>query len=109
MSLGERVRELRYKAGLLQTELAERAGVTIHRLRGLEESLVKPTWDTVERLAAALGTSVMTFTNVALAGLKGWHVPIYFGPGGPQRALMILNRSRQNACRSCKAQSEEYL
>jgi transcriptional regulator with XRE-family HTH domain len=52
-----RLTELRKAAGLTQCALAKRAGVTTQAVTFLEEGERKPTWETVERLAAALDVS----------------------------------------------------
>ncbi len=53
-----RLRELRHSRGLTQADLAERAQVTTSYVGRLEQGGAAPGIDLVERLAAALGTTV---------------------------------------------------
>lgn len=53
-----RLRERRLGAGLTQVELAQRAAVTPTYIGRLESAGAAPGIDTVDRLAAALGTTV---------------------------------------------------
>ncbi|HXT36132.1 MAG TPA: helix-turn-helix transcriptional regulator, partial [Chloroflexota bacterium] len=54
-TFGEMLGRYRRAAGLTQEALAERAGLGVRTLQGLERGESKPHWDTAERLAAALG------------------------------------------------------
>lgn len=56
-----RLRELRGKADLTQTELAEKAGVARSFIAKLEAGRHVPSWDTVQALAAALGVDCTAF------------------------------------------------
>ncbi|HVC76873.1 MAG TPA: helix-turn-helix transcriptional regulator [Candidatus Micrarchaeaceae archaeon] len=56
--LGRQVRELRVAHGLSQRELAERMHTTQSVIARLEAGGTKPSLTTLERVAAALGTSV---------------------------------------------------
>ncbi len=56
-----RLKELREKAGLSQAELVQRSGVSKQAVSNLELGNRKPTWETVRRLARALGVSVAAF------------------------------------------------
>lgn len=50
------LRAHRARAGLSQPALAARAGVPVGTLRNLEQGIrTNPEWETVQRLAAALG------------------------------------------------------
>ncbi len=49
-----RLRVLREGAGLTQSELAEKAGLSVQAIAALEQGTRGPTWDTVRRLAYAL-------------------------------------------------------
>lgn len=51
------LRELREKAGMSVAELATRADMTREAVRLYELGRRQPTWDAVQRLAAALATS----------------------------------------------------
>jgi ribosome-binding protein aMBF1 (putative translation factor) len=56
--LGRQVRELRQAHGLSQRQLAERMGTTQSVIARLEAGGSKPSISTLERGAAALGTSI---------------------------------------------------
>ncbi len=56
--LGRQVRELRESNGLSQRQLAERMQTTQSVIARLESGGTKPSLTTLERVAAALGTSV---------------------------------------------------
>lgn len=63
LTFGQRLRELRAAAGLTQAQLAERAGVPHSYYGDLERGRrPNPQWDTVRRLAAALGVTPNNFT-----------------------------------------------
>ena len=53
--LGAAVAEARTKAGLTQTELAQRAGLDETTISALEQGQYKPASDELSRLAQALG------------------------------------------------------
>ena len=53
--LGAAVAEARTKAGLTQTELAQRAGLDEATISALEQGQYKPASDELSRLAQALG------------------------------------------------------
>ncbi|WP_161957980.1 cupin domain-containing protein [Azospirillum palustre] len=53
--LGQRIRDLRLKAGMTLTDLAKATGVSIGTLSQLERGLVSPTVRTVYTVAAAFG------------------------------------------------------
>jgi transcriptional regulator with XRE-family HTH domain len=57
----ERLRELRTAAGLSQTELAEKAGMTQGAVGHLERGTREPQWASVVALADALGVSCEAF------------------------------------------------
>lgn len=59
MTLGDRIRELRESAGLTQSELAARSGMTRQQIYGFETGKYPdPRLSTCTRLADALGCSV---------------------------------------------------
>ena len=62
---GERLRALRHKAGLSQSQLGEKADMLPHALARLERGERTPGWDTVLRLAEALGVTPNDFTDDA--------------------------------------------
>lgn len=53
-----RLRELRHSRGLTQTELAQKAHVTVTYVGRLEAGKAAPGIDLVQRLAVALGTTI---------------------------------------------------
>jgi len=57
-ALGEAVRTLRLEAGLSQEQLAEGAQTDLTQVGGIERGVRNPSYTTLVRLAAALGTSV---------------------------------------------------
>jgi transcriptional regulator with XRE-family HTH domain len=58
-ALGEAVRELRTKRKATQEDVAAGAGITPATLSLIERGQANPTWDTVCKIAAALGVSVI--------------------------------------------------
>jgi transcriptional regulator with XRE-family HTH domain len=73
-----RLRELGEAAGLTQLQLAEHAGLTEQGLGQIERGRRQPTWETVCRLAAALGVTCEAFARTA--------APISpRGPGRPRK------------------------
>ena len=58
---GDRLRELRLKKGLTVTELAELSGMTQPTISRLETGGRSPSWETVIRLAEALGVPTDSF------------------------------------------------
>lgn len=61
LNVGEKVRELREKAGLSLQEMAERAGYSSALLSQIENHMVSPPLGAVIKLAKALGVKVGTF------------------------------------------------
>ncbi len=57
-ALGDAVRLLREKRGMTQEAVAQAAGITTATHSLIERGLAKPTWDTVKKIAAALGSSM---------------------------------------------------
>ncbi len=55
LAFGSHLRSLRKKAGLSQEETADRAGIHVTYLSGVERGLRNPTIRNVRRLAQALG------------------------------------------------------
>jgi transcriptional regulator with XRE-family HTH domain len=60
-TFGTALRRLRVAAGLNQQALAAEAGVTQQAVSRLETGCSQPTWETVRRLARALGTDPSAF------------------------------------------------
>jgi len=69
-ALGQAIRELRGKRGKSLQELAPKAGITFGTLSLIERGEANPTWETVKRLAGALGVSVAELAKAA-EGLEG--------------------------------------
>jgi transcriptional regulator with XRE-family HTH domain len=64
-ALGEAVRRMRLEAGMSQEQLAESAGTDLTQVGGVERGVRNPSYTTLLRLAAALGTSVGALTTRA--------------------------------------------
>lgn len=60
-TFSRRLRELRMAAGLSQAQLARAAGVGRQYVYQLEAGRRAPSWDVVQRLAAALGVGAAAF------------------------------------------------
>ena len=56
-----RLKALRDKAGLTQAQLAQKAGLSPQAIAALEQGTRGPTWETVRRLAMALGIGEQEF------------------------------------------------
>jgi transcriptional regulator with XRE-family HTH domain len=65
-SFAKRLRELREAATLSQYALAQRSGLTKQALSRLELGEREPTWETVQRLALALGVDCGQFRDPGL-------------------------------------------
>ena len=57
-ALGEAVRQLREKHGATQEAVAHKAGITTATLSLIERGQANPTWDTLKKIVAALGSSM---------------------------------------------------
>jgi len=60
---GERLKELRDRAGWSQQDLATEAGLGIATVAKLERGVTDPSWSTVTALAKALGMDVSAFSG----------------------------------------------
>jgi len=58
MNVGSRIKQLREKLGLSQSELAHRAGVAQSTLSYLESGIKSPSIDTLLQICDALGVSI---------------------------------------------------
>ncbi len=66
MAFGTRLRELREAKGLTQSQLALAAGLSGGSVSNLEQGFRKtPSWETLQKLAGALGVGVEAFTEEA--------------------------------------------
>ena len=64
-ALGDAIRQLRTGAEMSQEELAEAAGTDLTQVGGIERGVRNPSYTTLLRLAAALGTEVGELTALA--------------------------------------------
>jgi transcriptional regulator with XRE-family HTH domain len=64
-TFADRLRQLRQDAGLTIKVLAEKAGMHHEGVAQLERGRRKPTWDTVQALAKALGVDCTAFQTDA--------------------------------------------
>lgn len=62
----DRLQELRETTGLSQYALAKRAGISKQAISRLELAEREPNWETVQRLALALGVDYGAFADPAL-------------------------------------------
>jgi len=85
---GKHLRSLRTKAGLSQEELADRAGIHVTYLSGVERGLRNPSIRNVRRLAQAMG--------VPTKELFSFEEPLPEGKDQPARSSS-KNRSRLSA------------
>lgn len=60
---GQKLKEVRARAGLTQEALARAADISLSAITKLESGKVDPTWGTVQRIAKALGVSVEEFKD----------------------------------------------
>ena len=72
-----RLRELREAAGLSQYALAKRSGLTKQAISRLEHGTRDPAWETVQRLALALGVDCRSFgdPSITLPGVESRKSP----------------------------------
>jgi transcriptional regulator with XRE-family HTH domain len=68
--IGLRLKELREAAGLTQPQLAERTGLSRAGVAHIEQGLRRPTWDTITKLAAALGVTPDAFSKPPSADVQ---------------------------------------
>ena len=92
MGVGREIRRSRKETGRTQREIAERAGVAVAYLSRLENDRVTPTLRTMDRLAAALGVSVVTLLDRQVPLEQPDRCPVSLSgrcildePGGRQR------------------------
>ena len=71
--LGARIKALRHERGLLQKQLAEKAGLTASMMSQIESGRLTPTLPTLGKLAAAFGISVPELLE-SPAGGRSIHV-----------------------------------
>jgi transcriptional regulator with XRE-family HTH domain len=61
MGFATALKGLRTKSGLTQRQLANASGISLGGLRNLEQGIREPSWQTVQKLARALGTDCRAF------------------------------------------------
>jgi transcriptional regulator with XRE-family HTH domain len=65
------VRTLRERAGLSQSELAGRAGISTSWLRRIESGAHDPSWGSMRRVARGLGVSIEELSELAEENEQG--------------------------------------
>jgi transcriptional regulator with XRE-family HTH domain len=63
MAFATKLTELREAAGLTQGQLAEAAFMSKRGVSHLEQGLREPGWDTIQKLARALGVGIEAFSS----------------------------------------------
>ncbi len=63
MTTGQRIKEARKKAGMTQSELAQKLGISYVGVSQWENDLRNPKYETLQRIAAALGVDVNWLMN----------------------------------------------
>jgi transcriptional regulator with XRE-family HTH domain len=63
MTFADKLKELRLDRGWTQEQLANRSGVPLWTVRGLEQGKRTPSWDSVVRLARAFGETSGVFDD----------------------------------------------
>jgi transcriptional regulator with XRE-family HTH domain len=58
-ALGAAIRALRDKAGMTQEAVAQKAGITVAHLSGIERGHANPSWAAVTAIAEALDVSIV--------------------------------------------------
>ncbi|MCL6635256.1 MAG: helix-turn-helix domain-containing protein [Peptococcaceae bacterium] len=64
-AIGKRIREARKKAGLTQAALGKKSGLATSTICDIEKGRIKPSLDSLERIAAALGAAPSFFLSAA--------------------------------------------
>jgi transcriptional regulator with XRE-family HTH domain len=91
-TFADRLRRLREAAGLSQYALAKLSGLSKQSLSRLELGMREPAWDTVQRLALALGVDYAAFAdpNLTLPEPKPSR-----GPGRPSKVEAPPSKRRK--------------
>jgi transcriptional regulator with XRE-family HTH domain len=84
-SFGAQLRKLREKEGITREELAKRAGVSGAAISRIEQGKREPGWETVIKLARALGVSVSAFDAGGEADASGISDPEPEPPNRPEK------------------------
>jgi len=96
-----RLKVRRESAGLSQSQLADRSGLSLQMVAALEQGQRLPSFDTLRKLALGLGISIMQFTfisEVDLAGLPRW-AQTAFAARCARRVWPLLMQTWPNAPR----------
>jgi transcriptional regulator with XRE-family HTH domain len=64
-ALGRAVRLRRDETGVTQEQLADATGLDVTLIRGLERGIANPRWDSVDRIARALGIALHELAGAA--------------------------------------------
>lgn len=65
MTVGERIKEARKKANMTQNELAQKMGIPFQSISQWERDLRKPKYETLARIATALGCNISDLTGAS--------------------------------------------
>ncbi len=65
MTVGERIKEARKKANMTQNELAQKMGIPFQSISQWERDLRKPKYETLARIATALGCNIGDLTGAS--------------------------------------------
>ncbi len=88
MTFAEKLRQLRQTAGLSESGLAARSGVSFGAIHNYGLGLRKPTFRAVLKIARALGVSCEAFAACEDVGAEaGDGRPAHRPPGRPRRAV----------------------
>ncbi|MCW8128951.1 MAG: helix-turn-helix domain-containing protein [Planctomycetota bacterium] len=98
MTIGDRIKVAREKAGLNQTQLAEQLGVMQSALSHWERNVKKPSREHVEKLCAILNLTADWFlTGPEKPGMKIRPMEKTFAPVDRRTDLNVYNRERASA------------
>lgn len=64
MTVGQRIRAARKKAGMTQKQLAEKLGIPYQSIGQWENDQRNPKWETLERISKALGVHILDLSGV---------------------------------------------
>jgi transcriptional regulator with XRE-family HTH domain len=95
MTFGERLHQLRERAGMTQEQLAERSGVNLWTIRGYEQGRREPNWKGAISLAVALGIGVEA--GFADCEEADGSAPSVAKPGRPRKTPVEAATTGENA------------
>jgi uncharacterized protein len=70
MAFAKMLKDIRTKAGLSQTELAKKAGLSQNAISAWEKGIREPSWAAVQALCAAMGLDCNAFAEKPTAKAK---------------------------------------